>query len=181
MTSKFTQDLSHMLESVSLKESRVLRVNSAQGRLSLVNLAGPSSTCPISYQGGWEILSLTGMIVPGNKVGNHPIGGVSIGFIGQTGETIVGRIGGRVIADTAVMVSMTAYDLNGVPNAKRRRRAGPRSARPVPSTGKVLALPHVHEARTGGMGEQVIAGPSNAGHGVGSDQEGMPSAAGPSD
>ncbi|KAK6918037.1 PPC domain [Dillenia turbinata] len=171
------EDLADMLISVASNESRVLQINSAQGRLSLVTLAAPNCASPISYEGQWEMLSLTGVYVPGNNVGRgHPIGGVSISFIGRSGVVIQGRIVGPVIVDTAVVVCMTAYNLNGGEKPRRKRRAGPRAANPVASNEG--ALPVAHETLAGGE-EQAPAGPSNAGHGVGSDQEGIPPA-GPS-
>ncbi|KAK6936685.1 PPC domain [Dillenia turbinata] len=130
------EDLAALLESVALKESRVLCINTAQGRLSLVSLApqGPSTTSPLFYEGRWEILSLTGVFKPSNNVGtDHPIGRVTVRCSGQMGEVIEGRIGGPVIVDTAVVVCMTIYNCLGEANPKRQRRTGPRAPVPVPS------------------------------------------------
>ncbi|KAK6926010.1 PPC domain [Dillenia turbinata] len=170
------EDLEALLESVALKESRALRINSAQGRLSLVSLSPQGPSSPLSYEGQWEILSLTGAIVPGNNVGkDHPLGGVTIRFSGQMGEVIEGRINGPVIVDTAVVVSMTSFNFPGEAKPKRRRRTGPKPAGPVPATEG--ALPVEDEAPGE---EQDTASAANAGHDVRSEQEGIPSSASPS-
>ncbi|KAK4740687.1 hypothetical protein SAY87_024275 [Trapa incisa] len=127
------EDVSMKVMSFSQQGSRAICVLSANGSISNVTLRSPTSCGgTLTYEGRFEILSLSGSFTPSDGAGTMSrSGGMSISLAGPDGRVLGGGLGGLLIAAGPVQVVIGSFlSVRQLEHKPKKQRA---------STGSVLS------------------------------------------
>ncbi|KAK4796659.1 hypothetical protein SAY86_028985 [Trapa natans] len=119
------EDVATKIMAFSQQGSRAMCILSAMGSVSTVTLRQSSSSgsC-ITYEGRFEILSLSGSYIITDNSGSHnQSGGLSISLASPDGRVIGGGVGGLLIAASPVQVIMGSFS-RGSSKMKRKKVVG---------------------------------------------------------
>ncbi|KAF7131609.1 hypothetical protein RHSIM_Rhsim09G0193800 [Rhododendron simsii] len=102
------EDVNMKIISFSQQGSRAICVLSANGAISNVTLRQPNSSGgTLTYEGRFEILSLTGSFMPTDSGGTKSIsGGMSVSLAGPDGRVLGGGLAGLLIAAGPIQVRL---------------------------------------------------------------------------
>ncbi|XP_071700794.1 AT-hook motif nuclear-localized protein 5-like [Rutidosis leptorrhynchoides] len=115
------EDVAEKIYLFSQRKPRALCVLSGTGSVSVVTLSQHTSSRPVTYEGRFEILCLSGCyLVPENGSTKNRIGGLSISVCCGDGSVIGGAIGGRLVASNSVQVVVCSFVHGGDNNVKGR-------------------------------------------------------------
>ncbi|XP_010483910.1 PREDICTED: AT-hook motif nuclear-localized protein 6-like isoform X1 [Camelina sativa] len=115
MTHQFTvnagEDITMKIMPYSQQGSRAICILSATGSISNVTLRQPTSSGgTLTYEGRFEILSLSGSFMPTENGGTKGrSGGMSISLAGPNGKIVGGGLAGMLIAAGPVQVVMGSF------------------------------------------------------------------------
>ncbi|KAK1361014.1 AT-hook motif nuclear-localized protein [Heracleum sosnowskyi] len=132
------EDVSMRIMSFSQQGSRAICVLAANGAISNVTLRQPNSSGgTLTYEGRFEILSLSGSFMPTDNGGTKSIsGGMSVSLAGPDGRVTGGGLAGLLIAAGPVQVVIGSF-LTGYqpePKPKKQRPEFAPTLSSVPST-----------------------------------------------
>ncbi|KAG1361303.1 AT-hook motif nuclear-localized protein 9 [Cocos nucifera] len=130
------EDIATKIMSFSQQGPRAVCILSANGSVSTVTLRQPSSSGgTVTYEGRFEILSLSGSYLLSDNGGSRSIsGGLSISLSSPDGRVIGGGVGGllRAASPVQVMVGSFVYGGSKTKNkTKSGRKTGHESELPV--------------------------------------------------
>lgn len=105
------EDVSMKIISFSQQGSRVICILAANGSVSNVTLHQPSSSGgTLTYEGHYEILSLSGSFMPTDSGGTKSrAGGMSVSLAGPDGRVLGGGLAGMLIAAGPVQVVIGSF------------------------------------------------------------------------
>lgn len=105
------EDVSMKIISFSQQGSRVICILAANGSVSNVTLHQPSSSgSTLTYEGHFEILSLSGSFMPTDSGGTKSrAGGMSVSLAGPDGRVLGGGLAGMLIAAGPVQVVIGSF------------------------------------------------------------------------
>ncbi|XP_074291416.1 AT-hook motif nuclear-localized protein 7-like [Silene latifolia] len=105
------EDVAMKILSFSQQESRAICVLSASGSISNVTLRQPNSSGgTLTYEGRFEILSLSGSFMPtDNGVVKSRSGGMSVSLAGPDGRVFGGGLAGLLVAATPIQVVLGSF------------------------------------------------------------------------
>lgn len=105
------EDVAMKILSISQQESRAICVLSASGSISNVTLRQPNSSGgTLTYEGRFEILSLTGSFMPtDNGIVKSRSGGMSVSLAGPDGRVLGGGLAGLLVAASPVQVVLGSF------------------------------------------------------------------------
>ncbi|CAH9084368.1 unnamed protein product [Cuscuta epithymum] len=105
------EDIAAKILAFAQQRPRALCILSANGTISAVTLRPPgSSGATVTYEGRFEMLSLTGSyLVSENGGPRNRTGGLSISISSPDGHVLGGAIGGRLIASSPVQVVVCSF------------------------------------------------------------------------
>lgn len=83
---------------------------SATGKLSEITLSWHlSSNASVTYEGQFEILTLSGSFIPTSSGGSDRMGSLSISFAHRDARVVGGRVAGQLKAATSVMITVGSF------------------------------------------------------------------------
>ncbi|XP_027103910.1 AT-hook motif nuclear-localized protein 6-like isoform X1 [Coffea arabica] len=105
------EDVTMKIISFSQQGSRAICVLAANGSISNVTLRQPNSSGgTLTYEGRFEILSLTGSFMPSdNAVAKSRSGGMSVSLAGPDGRVLGGGLAGMLLAAGPVQVVVGSF------------------------------------------------------------------------
>lgn len=105
------EDVAMKVLSFSQQESRAICVLSASGSISNVTLRQPNSSGgTLTYEGRFEILSLSGSFMPtDNGIMKSRSGGMSVSLAGPDGRVLGGGLAGLLVAASPVQVVLGSF------------------------------------------------------------------------
>ncbi|XP_022945167.1 AT-hook motif nuclear-localized protein 6-like [Cucurbita moschata] len=105
------EDITMKIMSLSQQESRAICILSANGTISNVTLRqATSSGGTLTYEGCFEILTLTGSFMPTqNGATKSRCGGMSVSLAGQDGRVVGGGLAGLLVAAGPVQVVVGSF------------------------------------------------------------------------
>ncbi|KNA17718.1 hypothetical protein SOVF_077350 [Spinacia oleracea] len=105
------EDIAMKVLSFSQQESRAICVLSASGSISNVTLRQPNcSGGTLTYEGRFEILSLSGSFMPtDNAIMKSRSGGMSVSLAGPDGRVLGGGLAGLLVAASPVQVVLGSF------------------------------------------------------------------------
>ncbi|KAL6570268.1 AT-hook motif nuclear-localized protein 1 [Orobanche minor] len=100
LTLGFTEDIMMRIISFSQQGSRAICILAANGTISNVTLLQPNSSGgTLTYEGRFEILSLTGSFMPSdNGLTKSRSGGLSVSLAGSDGRVLGGGLASMLVA-----------------------------------------------------------------------------------
>ncbi|XP_047336393.1 AT-hook motif nuclear-localized protein 7-like [Impatiens glandulifera] len=126
------EDIASKIISFSQKGSRGICVLSANGAVSNVTIRQPGSSGGIlTYEGRFEILSLTGSFTVSDKDGMRSrTGGLSVSLAGPDGRVIGGSVAGLLMAASPIQIVVGSFMENGFSKSliKKKHQNEPRVA-----------------------------------------------------
>ncbi|KAK1430343.1 hypothetical protein QVD17_13013 [Tagetes erecta] len=128
------EDVTSKIISFSKHGPRAICVLSALGIISNVTLRQANSS--VTYEGRFEILSLSGSFTPGEEFGE---GGMSIALSSPDGRVVGGHLGGLLTAAAPVQVVVASF----LPDA--RNPVGPKPRRQKNTTSTNMEEQNFHE------------------------------------
>ncbi|KAL9237091.1 hypothetical protein vseg_011679 [Gypsophila vaccaria] len=147
------EDVAMKILSFSQQDSRAICILSASGSISNATLLQPNSSGgTLTYEGCFEILSLSGSFMPtDNGIVKSRSGGMSVSLAGPDGRVLGGGLAGLLVAASPVQVVLGSFLPSGHPqeNKPKKQRTDP-IAPVIPAV--VKPAPH-HE---GGYGMQKV-------------------------
>lgn len=130
------EDVTMKLISFSQQGPRAVCILSANGVISNVTLRQQdSSGGTLTYEGRFEILSLTGSFVPTESGGTrNRAGGMSVSLASPDGRVVGGGVAGLLIAASPVLVVVGSFlpDNAPVQKPKKMKSVSAQTATPVP-------------------------------------------------
>ncbi|KAI4372352.1 hypothetical protein MLD38_010594 [Melastoma candidum] len=148
------EDVAMKIMSFAQQCFKVVCILSATGSVSTVTLRQSSSSGgTVTYEGRFEILCLSGSLLPMDNAGSrNRIGGLSISLASPDGRVIGGGVGGVLIAATPVQVIAGSFFWGNSKSKNDRQEATPasdsgglamRSSAPtsIPASQKLSAVP----------------------------------------
>ncbi|WCJ44761.1 AT-hook motif nuclear-localized protein 10 [Euphorbia peplus] len=115
ITVKAGEDVSSQIMSFSQHGPRAICVLSANGAISNVTLRQSSTSGgTVTYEGRFEILSLSGSFMP-SEIGGHwsRTGGLSVALSGSDGRVLGGSVAGLLIAATPIQLVVASFVSEG--------------------------------------------------------------------
>ncbi|CAM9001372.1 unnamed protein product [Rhodiola kirilowii] len=113
------EDISSKIMSFSQHGPRAVCILSANGIISNVTLGQPASSGTISYEGHFEILSLSGsFLLMENDGQRRRSGGLSVSLAGSDGRILGGRVAGVLVAASPVQVVVGSFVAESYKEAK---------------------------------------------------------------
>lgn len=105
------EDVAMKVLSFSQQESRAICLLSASGSISNVTLRQPNSSGgTLTYEGRFEILSLSGSFMPtDNGIVKSRSGGMSVSLAGPDGRVLGGGLAGLLVAASPVQVVLGSF------------------------------------------------------------------------
>ncbi|XP_038893099.1 AT-hook motif nuclear-localized protein 1-like [Benincasa hispida] len=105
------EDVTMKILSFSQQGPRAICILSANGVISSVTLRQPdSSGGTLTYEGRFEILSLSGSFMPSDSVGTKSrIGGMSVSLASPDGRVVGGGVAGLLVAASPVQVVVGSF------------------------------------------------------------------------
>ncbi|KAJ9536870.1 hypothetical protein OSB04_029603 [Centaurea solstitialis] len=128
ITVKAGEDIASKITAFSQQGPRTVCILSANGAISNVTLRQPAmSGGTVTYEGRFEIISLSGSFLLADSNGNHSTrsSGLSVSLAGSDGRVLGGGVAGSLVAATPVQVVVGSF----IADAKK-----PKSSNPPPST-----------------------------------------------
>lgn len=146
------EDVNMKIISFAQQGSRAICVLAANGAISNVTLRQPNSSGgTLTYEGHFEILSLTGSFMPSdNGVTKSRSGGMSVSLSGPDGQVIGGGLGGMLIAAGPIQVVVGSF----LPGHHLEQK--PKKQRVEHAAFAAIPAPPISEERT----DAAYAGPS---------------------
>ncbi|GAB4825995.1 AT-hook motif nuclear-localized protein 1 [Ancistrocladus abbreviatus] len=147
------EDVALKIHSFSQQESRAICVLSASGSISNVTLRQPNSSGgTMTYEGRFEILSLSGSFMPtDNGIVKSRSGGMSVSLASPDGRVLGGGLAGLLIAASPVQVVLGSFLPGHQQEQKPKKNRVDASAAPIiPAT----VTPINRESMDGGYGGQ---------------------------
>ncbi|KAG4130354.1 hypothetical protein ERO13_D09G138200v2 [Gossypium hirsutum] len=119
------EDVAGKILSFSQKGPRGICVLSANGAVSTVCIRQPGSSGGIlTYEGRFEILSLTGSFTDSDRGGGKSkTGGLSVSLAGPDGRVIGGGLAGSLVAASPIQVVVGSFMPNGYKLHKKKYQA----------------------------------------------------------
>ncbi|KAK5804045.1 AT-hook motif nuclear-localized protein 1-like [Gossypium arboreum] len=119
------EDVAGNILSFSQKGPRGICVLSANGAVSTVCIRQPGSSGGIlTYEGRFEILSLTGSFTDSDRGGGKSkTGGLSVSLAGPDGRVIGGGLAGSLVAASPIQVVVGSFMPNGYKVHKKKNQA----------------------------------------------------------
>ncbi|TYG54216.1 hypothetical protein ES288_D09G171600v1 [Gossypium darwinii] len=119
------EDVAGKILSFSQKGPRGICVLSANGAVSTVCIRQPGSSGGIlTYEGRFEILSLTGSFTDSDRGGGKSkTGGLSVSLAGPDGRVIGGGLAGSLVAASPIQVVIGSFMPNGYKVHKKKYQA----------------------------------------------------------
>ncbi|KAL1082884.1 hypothetical protein V6Z11_D09G162600 [Gossypium hirsutum] len=119
------EDVAGKILSFSQKGPRGICVLSANGAVSTVCIRQPGSSGGIlTYEGRFEILSLTGSFTDSDRGGGKSkTGGLSVSLAGPDGRVIGGGLAGSLVAASPIQVVVGSFMPNGYKVHKKKYQA----------------------------------------------------------
>ncbi|XP_021725306.1 AT-hook motif nuclear-localized protein 6-like [Chenopodium quinoa] len=146
------EDVAMKVLSFSQQESRAICVLSASGSISNVTLRQPNSSGgTLTYEGRFEILSLSGSFMPtDNGIMKSRSGGMSVSLAGPDGRVLGGGLAGLLVAASPVQVVLGSF----LPGHHQEHK--PKKQRAEPAT--TAAIPAIinNQVPEGGYGGQKV-------------------------
>ncbi|KAK6939127.1 PPC domain [Dillenia turbinata] len=132
ITVKAGEDVSSKIMSFSQHGPRAVCILSANGAISNVTLRQPSSSGgTVSYEGRFEILSLSGSYLLTESGGQRSrTGGLSVSLAGPDGRVLGGCVAGLLTAASPVQVIVGSFVADGRKDVKPLIEVDPLSAAP---------------------------------------------------
>ncbi|KAJ0666138.1 putative AT-hook motif nuclear-localized protein [Helianthus annuus] len=107
---KAGEDISSTMVSFSQQGPRTVCILSANGAISNVTLRQPASTGgTVTYEGRFEIISLSGSFVHSESDGNSKPSGLSVSLAGSDGRVLGGGVAGMLVAASPVQVIVGSF------------------------------------------------------------------------
>ncbi|XP_059304924.1 AT-hook motif nuclear-localized protein 6 isoform X1 [Lycium ferocissimum] len=146
------EDVNMKIISFAQQGSRAICVLAANGAISNVTLGQPNSSGgTLTYEGRFEILSLTGSFMPSdNGVTKSRSGGMSVCLSGPDGRVMGGGLAGMLLAAGPVQVVVGSF----IPGHQLEQK--PKKQRVEHAAFAAIPAPPISEVRTGGA----YSGPS---------------------
>ncbi|KAG9156429.1 hypothetical protein Leryth_025774 [Lithospermum erythrorhizon] len=124
------EDVAGKLLSIAQKGPRGICILSANGTVSNVTIRQPGSSGGLlTYEGRFEILTLTGSFTPSENNGmKSRTGGLSISLAGPDGHVVGGGVAGGLLAANPIQVVFGSFMPNSYKLHKRKYHVEPRMA-----------------------------------------------------
>lgn len=150
------EDVMEKIQSFAQQRPRALCILSASGSISAVQLRQfASSGGTVTYEGRFEILSLTGSyLLPETGASNNRTGGLSISICSADGHVVGGAIGGKLIASSLIQVVACSFVYGGN-NSKKTKTETTTADEKSPGV-------QLNESSPGPAPTQAIAWPSDS-------------------
>ncbi|XP_047970519.1 AT-hook motif nuclear-localized protein 1-like [Salvia hispanica] len=145
------EDIMMKIISFSQQVSRAICLLAANGAISNVTLRQPNSSGgTLTYEGRFEILSLTGSFMPSdNGVTKSRSGGLSVSLAGPDGRVMGGGLAGMLVAAGPVQIVIGSFLPGGSQAQPEQKPKKPKYEQTI-SFGAVPANPIMSEAPYGG-------------------------------
>lgn len=153
MTVNAGEDVTMKIISFSQQGSRAICILAANGGISNVTLRQPNSSGgTLTYEGRFEILSLTGSFMPSdNGVTKSRSGGMSVSLAGPDGRVLGGGLAGMLVAAGPVQVVLGSF----LPGHQQEQQKPKKQKFAHATTFSVLPAHSLSDERTeGGYGGQ---------------------------
>ncbi|KAF2290232.1 hypothetical protein GH714_004644 [Hevea brasiliensis] len=123
-------DISSKIMAFSQQGPRTICILSANGAVCNVTLRQPAmSGGTVTYEGCFEIISLSGSFLPSEDNGSRSrAGGLSISLAGSDGRVLGGGVAGMLIAASPVQVIVGSFIADGKKSNSTVSKSGPSSA-----------------------------------------------------
>ncbi|KAE8654102.1 AT-hook motif nuclear-localized protein 10 [Hibiscus syriacus] len=120
ITVKVGEDVSSKIMSISQHGPRAICILSANGAISNVTLCQPATSGgTVTYEGRFEILSLSGSFLPSENGGQQSrTGGLSVSLSGSDGRVLGGSVAGLLTAASPVQVVVGSFITDNQKEAK---------------------------------------------------------------
>ncbi|XP_062191901.1 AT-hook motif nuclear-localized protein 10-like [Phragmites australis] len=133
------EDVSAKIMSFSQHGTRAVCVLSANGAISNVTLRQTATSGgTVTYEGRFEILSLSGSFLLTENGGQHSrTGGLSVSLAGPDGRLLGGGVAGLLIAASPIQIVVGSFNADGKRERKQHAPSDPSSAplKVAPTTG----------------------------------------------
>lgn len=159
------EDVTMKVISFSQQGPRAICILSANGVISNVTLRQPdSSGGTLTYEGRFEILSLSGSFIPTETQGTRSrSGGMSVSLASPDGRVVGGGVAGLLVAASPVQVVVGSFlPTNQVEQKPKKPKSESHPAIITPSTTVAAVLPAFNaenEESVGGNGQQNASTP----------------------
>ncbi|KAL5205756.1 hypothetical protein ABZP36_033965 [Zizania latifolia] len=128
---KAGEDVSAKIMSFSQHGNRGVCVLSANGAISNVTLRqAATSGGTVTYEGRFEILSLSGSFLPLDNGGRSRTGGLSVSLAGPDGRVLGGGVAGLLTVASPVQIVVGSFNADGEKEPKLHAPSDPVSAPP---------------------------------------------------
>ncbi|KAJ8748910.1 hypothetical protein K2173_013344 [Erythroxylum novogranatense] len=153
------EDVTMKVISFSQQGPRAVCILSANGVISNVTLRQPdSSGGTLTYEGRFEILSLSGSFMPVETEGARSrSGGMSVSLVSPDGRVVGGSVAGLLVAASPVQVVVGSFLPGNQQDQKPKKLKTdplPVSVAQVPSSGCVVHAPNAEQEETVGGHKQ---------------------------
>ncbi|CAA2968818.1 Hypothetical predicted protein [Olea europaea subsp. europaea] len=140
------EDVMMKIISFSQQGPRAICVLSANGVISSVTLRQPdSSGGTLTYEGRFEILSLTGSFIPSETGGmRHRTGGMSISLASPDGRVVGGGVAGLLVAASPVQIVVGSF-LVGNQHEQKTKKHKTQSTTVIPTAAIPISSAGVEE------------------------------------
>ncbi|CAN1746236.1 AT-hook motif nuclear-localized protein 13 [Linum perenne] len=123
---KAGEDIASKIYSFSQQGPRTVCILSANGAICNVTLRQPASGGTITYEGSYEIISLTGSVWLSENDGNRSRnGGLSVSLAGSDGRVLGGGVAGMLVAASPVQVIVGSFVAEGRKPTPEESESGP--------------------------------------------------------
>ncbi|XP_077235293.1 AT-hook motif nuclear-localized protein 1-like [Tasmannia lanceolata] len=153
------EDVTTKIISFSQQAPRAICILSANGAISNVTLRQPdSSGGTLTYEGRFELLSLSGSFMPTESGGTRSrAGGLSVSLASPDGRVVGGGVAGQLVAATPVQVVVGSFIPN-IPQEQKPRKPQTDSATTALVTAAIpISRAEMEEAAYGGTQKPSLA------------------------
>ncbi|KAK7307719.1 hypothetical protein VNO77_41034 [Canavalia gladiata] len=121
------QDIAAKIMAFCQQGPRTVCILSANGAICNVTLRQPAmSGGTVTYEGQFEIISLSGSIVlSGDSSGRNRMGGLSVSLAGSDGRVLGGGVAGMLTAASPVQVIVGSFIADGKKSSSSNLKSGP--------------------------------------------------------
>ncbi|CAI9771610.1 unnamed protein product [Fraxinus pennsylvanica] len=127
ITVKVGEDIAAEIMAFSQQSPRTVCILSANGAICNVTLRQPAmSGCTVTYEGRFEIISLSGSFFQSESNGSSPTGGLSVSLAGSDGRVLGGGVAGMLRAASPVQIVVGSFIADG-----KKPKSEPSLAAPV--------------------------------------------------
>ncbi|KAH7519571.1 hypothetical protein FEM48_Zijuj08G0051100 [Ziziphus jujuba var. spinosa] len=149
------EDVTMKVISFSQQGPRAICILSANGVISNVTLRQPdSSGGTLTYEGRFEILSLSGSFMPTESQGTRSrSGGMSVSLASPDGRVVGGGVAGLLVAASPVQVVVGSFLTGNQPEQKiKKQKVDPLSVNMMPAATISATIPVSEADKEDGMG-----------------------------